>query len=404
MATLFKHLLLVVSAVVLLPCSTAVKACSCVGERPPCEGFGSASAVFIGKVVGAKQQREQRGEDGSITTYDVGEIYFKVEESFLGVKGARVVIHSGTGGGDCGYWFLRGQRYLVYAYGESSDSLGTSICTRTRLLAHADADLEFLRNLPRKGTGSRIYGSVAAALKDPKSTDWRTRKPLDGVTVKIEGTQRTFDAVTDSKGEYEITGIPAGKYKVHAVVPDYYRQDEYWSREIELNDRGCAREDFFAQSDSAITGHVLKPDGKGLAKANVELIAVDSEVVRRFGGDTAWAEEDGSYKLSEIAPGRYLLGINISSSPDKDAPYPRIYYPGVTDRSTATVIEIGLGQKLSDIDIHLPPPLIEHVVRGFVIWPDGSLARGVEIYLEDVNYPGWCVNGCSTKTDAQGRF
>jgi hypothetical protein len=404
METLFKYLLLVVSSIVLLSCSTVVSACSCANERPPCEGFGSAKAVFIGRVIGAKEQRQERAQDGSTTTYDVGEIYFKVEESFLGVKGARVVIHSGTGGGDCGYWFLRGQRYLVYAYGESQDSLGTNICTRTRLLADAGEDLEFLRNLPRQGTGSRIYGTVAAALKDPKSTDWRTPKALVGVTVKIEGTQRTYDAVSDTKGDYEITGIPAGRYKIHAVVPDYYRQDEYWMREIELNDRGCARENFFAQNDSGITGHVLKADGTGMAKANVELIPVDGEVVRRLSGDETWADEKGSYDLREIAPGRYLLGLNLSSSPDKDAPYPRVYYPGVTDRKTATVIEIGLGQKLTNIDIHLPPPLIEHLVRGFVIWPDGSLAKEVEIYLEDVNYPGWCVNGCGKKTDNQGRF
>jgi hypothetical protein len=404
MKSIYKHVLLVLSAVILFSCAPEVRACSCAETRPTCEEFGSAKAVFIGKVIGAKEQRQARGDDGSTTTYDVGEIYFKVEETFLGVKGARVVIHSGTGGGDCGYWFRRGQRYLVYAYGESLEALGTNICTRTRLLANAEEDLEFLRNLPRKGTGARIYGSVAAALKDPKSSAWRTPTPLEGVTVKIEGPQRTFDAVTDSKGEYELTGLPAGSYKVHAVVPDYYRQDEYWMRKIELNDRGCAREDFFAQNDSGITGHVFKPDGTPLAKANVELMPVEREAIQRLSGDETWADEKGEYELEEVPPGRYLLGINLSSSPDDEQPYPRTFYPGVTDRSRATVIEIGLGQKLKDIDIHLPPQAIAHLVRGFVVWPDGSLAKAVDIYLEDVDYPGWCVNGCAGKTEEQGRF
>jgi hypothetical protein len=35
---------------------------------------------------------------------------------------------------------------------------------------------------------------------------------------------------------------------------------------------------------------------------------------------------------------------------------------------------------------------------------DGTLAAAVDVYLEDVSYPGWCVNGCSQKTDAQGKF
>ena len=404
MKDIFKHLLLITSAIVLFSCSAEVRACTCAETRPACEEFGSAKAVFIGKVIGAKEQRQEREPGGSTTTYDVGEIYFKVEETFLGVKGARVVIHSGTGGADCGYWFRRGQRYLVYAYGESLEALGTNICTRTRLLANAEEDLEFLRNLPRKGTGARIYGSVAAGLKDPKSSAWRSPTPLEGVTVKIEGPQRTFDAMTDSKGEYELTGLAAGSYQVHAVVPDYYRQDEYWMRKIELNDRGCAREDFFAQNDSGITGHVFKPDGTPLAKAHVELMPVEREAIQRLGGDETWADEKGEYELEKIPPGRYLVGINLSSSPDDAQPYPRTFYPGVTDRSRATVIEIGLGQKLKDIDIHLPPQAIAHLVRGFVVWPDGSLAKAVDIYLEDVDYPGWCVNGCSGKTDEQGRF
>ena len=91
-----------------LVCPVYTVACTCRDERPPCEEFGSAKAVFIGKVIGAREQRREREEDGSTTTYDVGEIYFKVEEPFLGVaKGTRAVIHSGTGGADCGYWFLQ---------------------------------------------------------------------------------------------------------------------------------------------------------------------------------------------------------------------------------------------------------------------------------------------------------
>lgn len=404
MQNIFKNFLFIFAAFVIFSCAPEVSACSCLGERPACEEFGAAKAVFIGKVIGAKEQRQERNDDGSTTNYDVGEIYFKVEEAFQGVKGTRVVIHSGTGGGDCGYWFQRGQRYLVYAYGASQDSLGTNICTRTRLLEHADEDLAFLRNLPRKGIGARIYGSVAAALKDPKSNGSRTAKPLDGVIVKIEGPRHTFEAVTDGNGQYEVSGIPAGKYKVYAVVPDYYRQDEYWERNIELNDRGCARENFVAQNDSRITGHVFKPDGTALAKANVELMPVELETIQRLRGDETWADEKGKYELEEIPPGRYLLGINLSSSPSDEQPYPRTFYPGVTSRSTATVIEIGLGEKLKDIDIHLPAEAVSYTVRGFVVWADGSLARSVDVYLEDVDYPGWCVNGCEFRTDNQGRF
>src|SRR6185503_3009234 len=258
------------AALILIAVQSVALGCSCVPERPTCEAFGSSRAVFVGKVVGAKEQREEKNEDGTATTYQVGEIYFSVEQSFLGVKSARIVIHSGTGGADCGYWFLKGKRYLVYAYGDSMDSLGTNICTRTKPLETAEKDLDFLRTMPRKGSGVRIYGKVVAALKDPKSPDWRTTKPLSGVTVKMVG-KRTLDAVTNAGGEYELTGLQPGKYKIYAEVPDYYHRGDYWVREIQVADLGCAEENFVAENDSRITGRVLRSDETGLPKATVEL-------------------------------------------------------------------------------------------------------------------------------------
>jgi hypothetical protein len=379
--------------------------CSCGGESPPCEAFGSATAVFIGRVTGAKEQRRQKNEDGTTSTYQVGEIYFAVEQSFLGAKGSTAVIHSGTGGGDCGYWFIKGERYLVYAYGDSMESLGTGICTRTRPLSEAEEDLSFLKTLPRKGLGVRIYGTVQAALKDSKGEHWRKVMPLPGVTVKVVG-ERTFDAITNAEGKYELTGLPAGNYKVYAEVPDYYYRGDYWVREIKIADRGCSREDFLAQNDSRISGSVLKPDGTGLAKAMVELLPVElsASSVRMGGLDLDFTDEAGKFDFRQIPPGRYVLGINVTSSPDAENPYPLTFYPGTVDRENATVIEVELGSHLSGIDIQLNSALTEQTVRGFVTWPDGRLASGVDVYIEDVKRPGYCVNGCDQKTDERGQF
>jgi hypothetical protein len=53
-----------------------------------------------------------------------------------------VVVYTGWGGGDCGYEFQVGSSYLVYAGGQTD--LGTSICSRTADLGHAQADLAVL--------------------------------------------------------------------------------------------------------------------------------------------------------------------------------------------------------------------------------------------------------------------
>lgn len=395
-----------VTAFALVLCaSSAALGCSCAPDRPTCEAFGSSQAVFVGKVVGAKEHRQHKNEDGTTSIYEVGEIYFKVEQSFFGTRGSRAVIHSGTGGGDCGYWFVKGERYLVYAYGESKDELWTSICSRTKPLENAEEDLGFLRTMPRKGSGVRVYGTVAATLRDPKSPDRRTPKPLAGIVVKVVGKQ-TVDGVTDVKGEYELTGLPPGRYKIYAEVPEYYYRGEYWEREVEVADRGCVGEDFFARNDSLIAGRVLQVDGTVLPKVTVELVPAEAEAgsTRRLAVDTGYADDEGEFELKQIPPGRYLLGVNLTSSAENESPFPATFYPGTTDQSKATVIEIGLGEKLSGIDIHLPPSLAEYVVRGFVTWADGSLAAGVDVYLEDINSPDRCISTCGQKTDAQGQF
>ncbi len=400
-----KILMAALAVLAVLMSANQASACSCIAKRPPCEAFGTARAVFVGKVIGSKERREIKNDDGTKVTFDVGEIYFKLEEAFAGVKGPRVVIHSGTGGGDCGYWFQRGQRYLVYANGESVKSLSTNICSRTKPLAEADEDLVFLRNLPRAGVGARIYGTVATIIKSADAEGTDTMQPLVGITVKMKGAHRTFDATTDSEGRYELTGLEPGEYQVQAIVQDHYYKSENWMREVLVNDRGCAREDFLALNDSTIRGRVIDPQGQGLSRARVVLIPVDTP------DKTIWtllesdyADEQGEFELELVAPGRYLLGINIGASPDADTPYPRTFYPGVTERSQATVIEVGLGQRITDVNIQLPPKLMEYKVSGVVVWPNGVPVAQADIHLEDVDYPGWCIDNCAMKTDAQGRF
>lgn len=48
-----------------------------------------------------------------------------------------VAISTGLGGGDCGYGFKEGQKYLVYAHASSDPVLGTGICSGTRPLESA---------------------------------------------------------------------------------------------------------------------------------------------------------------------------------------------------------------------------------------------------------------------------
>ena len=56
-------------------------------------------------------------------------------------------------GGQCGYPFRAGEKYVVYAYRYEGDAkLWASICSRTHPVGEADEDLRYLERLPAKGT------------------------------------------------------------------------------------------------------------------------------------------------------------------------------------------------------------------------------------------------------------
>lgn len=122
-------------------------ACSCVSSPPPEEAFKGATAVFCGRVVSLRLADET--PDSRV------ECIFELVEIFKGAghvggpkERPRITVHTGSGGGDCGYSFSLGAFYLVYAHGETS--LDTSICSRTRAYSTVEkSEWESLQKLRR---------------------------------------------------------------------------------------------------------------------------------------------------------------------------------------------------------------------------------------------------------------
>lgn len=130
------------------PSAREAYACSCAGIQTPAEGLRTSDAVFSGEVV-------DLGLDDIDPRDDVplGGVKFNVKKSWKGVSERSVVIYGqGESYGTsvintCDVEFQRGEAYLVYAYrgGEGKNGpFGTSICTATKPLAEAGADLKVL--------------------------------------------------------------------------------------------------------------------------------------------------------------------------------------------------------------------------------------------------------------------
>ena len=108
------------------------------------EELGKFDAVFVGKVF--LVQHSYDPEAKSVTPEDRSTIGFEVSAVWKGSVHETTYITTPPTGGSCGYTFVEGEEYIVYAsaspYGD--DSYTASICSRTALLSAAQADLDAL--------------------------------------------------------------------------------------------------------------------------------------------------------------------------------------------------------------------------------------------------------------------
>ena len=107
---------------------TAGRRCSCMRPEEPGAAREGATAVFLGTVVRDSVVMVQASGDA----YPMHRVVtLAVDARWKGTAADTVHLATGMGGGDCGYGFMRGGRYLVFAYGEPA-RLSTGICTLTR--------------------------------------------------------------------------------------------------------------------------------------------------------------------------------------------------------------------------------------------------------------------------------
>lgn len=425
---------LAVAFLLLLCLSENTAACTCFDSPSPCDSFRATPVVFVGLVRSIEEETPQINRFGNTEKVRTAlTAHFIVEEGLKGVSGREVDVVTGGGGGDCGYHFKAGERYLVYAYGSEREALGssmsrtvigggspskkvgaltTSICGRTQPLSRAQDDLDLIRAAIKGKPQTRIFGTVheyVSKLGDgEKGAEYR---PKAGLTVKAEGGAGEYEAATDHGGRFRLESLKPGKYRVTLILPPAYgMRYSFLKNEFEAQvTPGCwgAEADFTIRIDGRMRGRVYNAQGKPAGRqVQVSIVAHESagDDVSVIESRSEYTDELGRYEFDGVPAGRYLLGINIADVPDKDTPYPKMYYPSGSTPARANVITLVEGQKLDDFDVHLPPPLAGHTITGAVYLRNGKPAAGATLELYDLERPDRSVWGVNVETDAQGRF
>jgi hypothetical protein len=362
-------------------------ACSCIGASLPCDAAGRADAVFVGHVVSI----ESSGVGGRVAQ-------FAIVEAFRGLQLWQVTL-SDWGQDNCAYPFQMGESYLVYAIRSRDGHLSTSICARTRPVADAAEELTYLRSLATivPGTSGRLAGRVQ--LYEPWRANRSELKPVPGVTVIATGEARTFTGKANDGGEFELTGLPLGKYDIIAKAPEGY---ESTVRPVDIHDpRGCGTTTLWVQYDGRVIGRVVDSRGEGIQGLPLELIAAaDLEMPSTTRRVQAWTAADGTFEMRLVPPGEYLLSLEAIRSREGQAAPQRVLYPGVAGSAGAGTISVSTAARVRLGNFAVPGNLSLVTVSGVIVDDGGRPVRDASIFLSrgDLRI-GWMF-----ATGEDGRF
>jgi hypothetical protein len=381
---------------VIITLSYNVNACTCAGSGSPCESYGSAAAVFAGTVVSTRTNQRSKEAARAEDDWAPRAFKFSVEQAYLGVVGTEVEIFTGNGGGDCGYQFSIGQRYLVYAY-RYKDKLTTGICTRTKPFTSATEDLAFLGTLPSAAAGVTIYGTV-------NHNDLDSETLASDVLITIEGESDRKEIRPDAKGRFRVSGLRPGKYKVSVRLPETFTTWEP-QREVTVSDHGCAAVEWHVTDNGRVAGRVVNPVGEPVARILVSLIDPDASS-KSDNTKLERTDEQGRFAFTAVPRGRYIIAVNDNRYPDPNDPtnaYPTSFYPGVVDKAQAQTITVGAGEKLNELEIRVPAKRPPSILKGTVVWDDGSPIANAVLSVSDVTHSDSRL-AHGVNADQRGRF
>ncbi len=289
--------------------------CSCVSLSSYCDNtWADGEVIFVGTVA-AKIALQEQFEDGiqRLTDY---EVRFSAVDLLRGASklDKTMSVYTGSGGGDCGYPFAVGSRYLVYAF-QSGGRLTTGICSQTAPAAMVSATIRELTMLRDHGSTDSLFGNIGVAPNGLSFESLLTIKPLANMTVHARGKNSVhFSALTDGQGGYAFASIPDSEYAIEEdLLPGLHKDPEPVVVDLRYrkHNLGC-RVDSLPKPDGRISGRVTNAAGRGVSGfITLEpLDPAEASLAHQRGGLPGQDTSDGRFSLELLPPGTYRLLFN----------------------------------------------------------------------------------------------
>jgi len=358
----------------------------------PCGEFSPTSVVFVGTVESIEnpppdfdQAAQSNVEKRTIDQGGYSRYHFRIDEKVSGTQTAGIDVFSGRGGGDCSYHFQKGEQYLVFPYEGNDGKLMATICSETRSVKFAQARLAMLRAMRDHQSVASLYGSMRSMQQPYGSvSDDYYGKPIAATRMILRSDKDTLEAKTDANGNYAFFDVPAGKYQVEADLPQHFEIAQTTLSgpvpPIDLPQNACYEYDVEVLPTGRIRGKVIGPDGNALPYASVELYRPSR--YRGEGRSLGWSESQDLKKpefvFEHVAGGDYILVYNNQERIEPITPYPRMFYPGVTELKQAQIIHVEEGQEIIGLEFRVSGGRATRAITVRLVAPNGE--------LPDINY------------------
>lgn len=207
-------------------------------------------------------------------------------------------------------------------------------------------------------------------------------KGTPGIIVGLRGpdfsgqlTSR-LKATTDQDGNYRITHVSPGTYRVMPAAPLFVSSGESDGKTLIITEgESVEGVDFALVRGGVITGKAVDSDGLPLIEEYIRLLPLEADSqhgrVNIGAAGIIQTDDRGIYRIFGIPPGRYKVVLGQAEDGSFGGPrrsrYKQTFSPGVIDSSKALVIEVTEGSEAANVDITVGRSLTTFAISGKLI-------------------------------------
>jgi protocatechuate 3,4-dioxygenase beta subunit len=256
-------------------------------------------------------------------------------------------------------------------------------------------------------------------------------KSAAGLTVVATQRNSFFDnktiakTTTDDDGNYKLSGLTAGQFTILPLTKSYVVPNGTGFKEpgqsVNVTEgETITKIDFTLVRGGVITGRITDSEGHPLIGERVSIVPKDTseDSGQRYmlGGTRHQTDDRGIYRIYGLAPGNYTVSVGQASASGGAASimgmggsqFLKTYFPGVEDKTRATIIEVKEGSEIKNVDIAVNKAGSGFAVSGRVIdaesgAPIASAYIGHSI-LDASGQPVGGMNFTGNQSDANGKF